>query len=63
MSAAELRIEADTWNAGQRAEVVPELRRLLAGYPLRERLWLLLMRALRGTGRRAKALNIYGEAR
>jgi DNA-binding SARP family transcriptional activator len=62
VSAAELRIEANL-ECGQRAEVIPELRRLLAEYPLRERLWLLLMRALRGTGRHAEALNIYGEAR
>jgi len=62
VSAAELRIEANL-ECGQRPEVISELRRLLAEYPLRERLWLLLMRALRGTGRHAEALNIYGEAR
>jgi DNA-binding SARP family transcriptional activator len=62
VSAAELRIEANL-ECGQRPEVVPELRRLLAEYPLRERLWLLLMRALREAGRHAEALNSYGQAR
>jgi DNA-binding SARP family transcriptional activator len=62
VSAAELRIEANL-ECGQRPEVISELRRLLAEHPLRERLWLLLMRALRETGRHAEALNIYGEAR
>jgi DNA-binding SARP family transcriptional activator len=62
VSAAELRIDANL-ECGQCPEVISELRRLLAEYPLRERLWLLLMRALRGTGRHAEALNIYGEAR
>jgi DNA-binding SARP family transcriptional activator/Tfp pilus assembly protein PilF len=62
VSAAELRIEANL-ECGQRPEVISELRRLLAEYPLRERLWLLLMRALREAGRHAEALNIYGQAR
>src|SRR6476620_11770072 len=40
-----------------------EVRRLLADHPLREGLWLLLMRALDGAGRHAEALEAYGQAR
>jgi tetratricopeptide (TPR) repeat protein len=43
--------------------VVPELRSLAAEHPLREGLWLLLMRALNGAGRHAEALDTYGHAR
>lgn len=62
VSAAELRIGANL-ECGRCAEVIPELRRLVAEHPLRERLWLLLMRALSGAGRHAEALNVYGQAR
>lgn len=58
----ELRIEADL-RCGRQAEVIPELRRLLADDPLREALWALLMRALSGSGRQAEALAAYGAAR
>jgi len=62
ISAGELRIGANL-ECGRHAEVIPELRRLVAADPLRERLWLLLMRALSGTGRRAESLSVYGQAR
>ncbi len=62
ISADELRIGADL-ECGRCAEVIPELRRLVAEHPLRERLWLLLMRALSGAGRHAESLNVYGQAR
>ena len=58
----ELRIEADI-ACGRHRDVVPELRRLLADQQLREELWLLLMRALDGAGRRAEALGVYDQAR
>ncbi len=58
----ELRIEGDLV-CGRAAQVVPELRGLVAEYPLRERLWALLMRALEEAGRRAEALEAYAQAR
>jgi DNA-binding SARP family transcriptional activator/Tfp pilus assembly protein PilF len=48
---------------GRHDEVITELRGLVGQYPLREGLWLLLMRALDGAGRRAEALETYGQAR
>jgi DNA-binding SARP family transcriptional activator/Tfp pilus assembly protein PilF len=62
LDAAELRITAEL-ACGGHAQVVPELRRLLADHPLREGLWLLLIRALNGAGRHAEALDAYGQAR
>jgi DNA-binding SARP family transcriptional activator len=62
LTAAELRIGADL-AGGRHGEVVPELRSLAAEHPLREGLWLLLMRALDGAGRHAEALDTYGQAR
>jgi DNA-binding SARP family transcriptional activator len=62
LDAAELRITAEL-ACGGHAQVVSELRRLLADNPLREGLWLLLMRALDGSGRHAEALDAYGQAR
>ena len=62
LDAAELRITAEL-ACGGHAQVVPELRRLLADHPLREGLWLLLMQALDGAGRHAEALDAYGQAR
>jgi DNA-binding SARP family transcriptional activator len=44
-------------------EVITELRGLVGQYPLREGLWLVLLRALDGAGRRAEALEAYGQAR
>jgi DNA-binding SARP family transcriptional activator len=62
LTATELRIEADL-SCGRSARVVPELRRLVAENPLREGLWLLLMRALDQAGRHAEALDTYTQAR
>jgi DNA-binding SARP family transcriptional activator/Tfp pilus assembly protein PilF len=62
LDAAELRVTAEL-ACGGHAEAVPELRRLLATHPLREGLWVLLMRALNGSGRHAEALDAYGQAR
>lgn len=62
LDAAELRIRAEL-ACGEHAQVIPELRRLLADHPLREGLWALLMRALDGAGRHAEAIDAYGQAR
>ncbi|HLI38811.1 MAG TPA: BTAD domain-containing putative transcriptional regulator [Streptosporangiaceae bacterium] len=62
LAATELRIQADL-ACGRYESLVPELRRLLASHPLREGLWLSLMRALDGAGRHAEALDAYGQAR
>lgn len=53
---AELRVDA-------RTNLVPELRRLIAQHPVRERLYLLLMRAMCGVGDSAGALAGYADAR
>jgi len=44
-------------------EAIRELRELVAENPIREGLWLLLMRALEAAGRRAEALTAYARAR
>ncbi len=62
LDAAELRIKAEL-ACGNHAQVIPELRRLLADHSLSENLWLLLMQALDGAGRHAEALDAYGQAR
>ena len=62
LGADELRITAELALGGH-DQAVAELRRLLADHPLREGLWLLLMRALDGAGRHAEALEAYGQAR
>ena len=62
IEALELRAEASL-ACGRYAEVVPEMRRLLADHALREKLWALLMRALYGAGRQAEALEVYERAR
>ncbi len=62
IEALELRAEARL-ACGRAAEVVSELRRLVADLPMREKLWALLIRALYGAGRQAEALEVYDEAR
>lgn len=62
LAATELRVGAEM-TRGHHAEVIPELRSLVGEHPLREGLWLLLMRALDGAGRHAEALDAYGQAR
>jgi DNA-binding SARP family transcriptional activator/predicted negative regulator of RcsB-dependent stress response len=62
LDATELRIEAEL-ACGGHTQAAPELRRLVADYPLREGLWLLLMRTLEGAGRHAEALEVYEQAR
>jgi DNA-binding SARP family transcriptional activator len=58
LAATELRLQADL-ACGRAAQVVAELRRLVAEHPIREQLWLLLMRALEDAGRRAEALETF----
>jgi DNA-binding SARP family transcriptional activator len=62
LDTTELRVEADL-GCGRAAQVISELRGLVAEHPLRERLWALLMRALEEAGRRAEALEAYAQAR
>jgi DNA-binding SARP family transcriptional activator len=62
LNALELRIAADI-GCGRHAQVTPELSRLVADHPLRERLWELYLRALDGAGRHAEALAAYAKAR
>ncbi|WBC14827.1 AfsR/SARP family transcriptional regulator [Micromonospora sp. WMMA1998] len=49
--------------SGDCHHTVSEVRQMLAGHPLRERLWELLMRALALSSRRAEALIAFREAR
>jgi DNA-binding SARP family transcriptional activator/Tfp pilus assembly protein PilF len=62
IEALELRIQADL-ACGRQAQVVAEVRRLLADNPIREGLWALLIRALYSSGRQAEALEVYARAR
>jgi predicted ATPase/DNA-binding SARP family transcriptional activator len=62
LTAAEGRIEADI-ALGLHAEVTGELEGLVAEYPLRERLWRLLVLALYRAERQADALAAYRRAR
>jgi DNA-binding SARP family transcriptional activator len=62
LAAVALRAEASI-ACGRPAEVVPELRRLVTDWPMQETLWMLLMRALYGSGRQAEALEVYARAR
>ena len=43
--------------------MIAELRKLVGEEPLREGLWLQLIRALDGVGRHAEALGAYARAR
>jgi DNA-binding SARP family transcriptional activator len=58
LDALELRVEARI-GSSRAAEPVAELRQLTAEYPLRERFWHQLMRALELGGRPAEALEAY----
>ncbi|MEV5611733.1 BTAD domain-containing putative transcriptional regulator [Streptomyces sp. NPDC052225] len=62
LSAVQDRIEADLTLGGD-ADLVAEVRELIARHPLSERLYGLLMRALQAAGRPAEALRAYEEAR
>ncbi len=62
LDALEIRIDADL-HLGRHAEVIAELRQLVVGHPLRERLHGLLMLALYRDGRQGEALAAYVDAR
>lgn len=62
LKAIEDRIDADL-ACGHQAALVPELERLVAEHPLRERLRGQLMLALYRCGRQAEALAVYRDAR
>ena len=60
--AVEGRVQADL-ALGRHAEVIGELEGLVTEYPVRERLWRLLVLALYRSGRQAEALAAYRQAR
>jgi len=62
LSALEERLAADL-SLGMHRDVVGELHRYAAEYPLRERLTALLMRALAELGRSAEALTVFSRYR
>jgi DNA-binding SARP family transcriptional activator/Tfp pilus assembly protein PilF len=62
LEAMETRVDADL-HLGRHAEVIGELRQLVAASPLRERLHALLMLALYRDSRQAEALAAYRQAR
>lgn len=65
----QMRLQAAEWRAaaelrlGRHDLLVPELVRLVAAEPLRERLHVFLMTALNGSGRKAEALAAYQNVR
>jgi predicted ATPase/DNA-binding SARP family transcriptional activator len=63
LSAIEDRVEAELGGASGGSELVAELKALVAAHPLRERLRVLLVRALDADGRQAEALTAYEDAR
>jgi DNA-binding SARP family transcriptional activator/ABC-type transport system substrate-binding protein len=62
LTGVEERIEAEL-AIGRHRSLVPELERLVAEHPLRERLRADLMRALYASSRQAEALAVYTETR
>jgi class 3 adenylate cyclase/tetratricopeptide (TPR) repeat protein len=62
VTALEDRLEADL-GCDREAEIVPELKTLVAEHPFRERLRAQLMRALYRSGRPGEALALYRETR
>ncbi|MFC7403574.1 AfsR/SARP family transcriptional regulator [Georgenia alba] len=62
LRAVERRVDLDL-AAGDTDGIVAELRALTDTHPLRESLWLRLLRSLRVEGRTAEALAAYGELR
>jgi YVTN family beta-propeller protein len=62
LGVVEERLEADL-ALGRARELVGELRDLVGGHPLRERLRAQLMLALHRSGRQAEALDVYQEFR
>ncbi|MGR6923640.1 BTAD domain-containing putative transcriptional regulator [[Actinomadura] parvosata] len=62
LTALEERVQLDL-RLGRGAEVVGELRALVAAHPLRERAWVRLIEALHQAGRRSEALDAYQDVR
>jgi len=62
LSAVEARLAQEV-DAGLASSVLPELAALVEEHPLRERLRVLLVKALYGAGRQADALAAYAQAR
>jgi DNA-binding SARP family transcriptional activator/tetratricopeptide (TPR) repeat protein len=62
LQALESRVNAEL-RLGRHADLVAELRRLTANWPLREHLYALLMRALYQDGQQAEALGVFRAAR
>jgi DNA-binding SARP family transcriptional activator/Tfp pilus assembly protein PilF len=62
LQAAEVSLDAEL-NLGHYADVISELRQLVAVHPLRERMYALLMLALYRDGRQGEALAAYQQAR
>ena len=58
LSALELGYEASI-RVGEHSSTIPDLEKLVAEHPLRERLVALLMEAMAGSGRQAEALRAY----